>query len=66
MTHEGAGEVQTPIHYDGAIQLQVGDPIIFRHAKAAEVCERFDIITAYRRTEIQEFKTYRGSGVNFS
>ncbi len=39
---EGAGEVQTPVAYAGPVTLGIGDPVFFRHAKAGELCERFD------------------------
>src|SRR5690606_20376867 len=44
LDQEGAGEVQTPISYDGAEALRVGDPIFMRHAKAGELCERFNTL----------------------
>ncbi|WP_036504693.1 amino acid deaminase/aldolase [Nocardia aobensis] len=61
---EGAGEVQTP--FTGAADLAVGDRVWMRHAKAGELCERFDAIhvvdTDDRRTTVP---TYRGEGRNF-
>lgn len=61
---EGAGEVQTP--FTGAADLAVGDRVWMRHAKAGEVCERFDAIHIVdaddRRTTVP---TYRGEGRNF-
>ncbi|MBF6174552.1 alanine racemase [Nocardia blacklockiae] len=61
---EGAGEVQTPLR--GADGLGVGDWVWFRHAKAGELCERFDSIhfvdTDGTRTTVP---TYRGEGRNF-
>jgi D-serine deaminase-like pyridoxal phosphate-dependent protein len=66
LRHEGTGEVQTPIHIDHA-RLEIGDPVFLRHAKAGEICERFNQITAFRQQSIiQTFTTYRGNGVNFS
>ncbi|MTI31736.1 alanine racemase, partial [Xanthovirga aplysinae] len=41
---EGAGEVQTPILNKGKQNLQIGDPVFFRHSKAGELCERFDYL----------------------
>ena len=41
---EGAGEVQTPLLGPGAAGLAVGDRVWFRHAKAGELCERFDTL----------------------
>ena len=39
---EGAGEVQTPLLGDPAADLEIGDRAYLRHAKAGELCERFD------------------------
>src|SRR6478672_2552960 len=39
---EGAGEVQTPLLGSAAEELRVGDRVYMRHAKAGELCERFD------------------------
>ncbi len=61
---EGAGEVQTPL--TGAAELAIGDRVWFRHAKAGELCERFDrlhlIDADGTRTTVP---TYRGEGLNF-
>lgn len=61
---EGAGEVQTPL--TGARGLAIGDRVWFRHAKAGELCERFDSIQIVdsdgARTTVP---TYRGEGRNF-
>ena len=40
---EGAGEVQTPVTAPRPRRLRVGDRVYMRHAKAGELCERFDI-----------------------
>lgn len=62
---EGAGEVQTPVLFKHA-QLNIGDPIIFRHAKAGEICERFNDMIVFRGNEIvARYKTYRGEGGAF-
>ena len=60
---EGAGEVQTPLLGDAAGSLQVGDRVYFRHAKAGELCERFDrlFLIAGERI-VDEVPTYRGEG----
>jgi len=62
LKNEGAGEVQTPLR-DKSEQLQIGDTVYFRHAKAGELCERFTELHA-RRGAVYEgsFKTYRGEG----
>ncbi len=66
LKHEGAGEVQTPLRYDGPLNLKVGDPIIFRHAKAGEICERFNHIQIMKDLKIVEtIETYRGMGKCF-
>lgn len=63
---EGAGEVQTPIRYRGPEKLDYGDPIFFRHAKAGELCERFDRLYLIAAGEIvDEVPTYRGEGKCF-
>ncbi len=63
---EGAGEVQTPIHYDGAEQLAVGDPIFLRHSKAGELCERFThLLLVSKGAVVDEVTTYRGDGQCF-
>jgi D-serine deaminase-like pyridoxal phosphate-dependent protein len=61
---EGAGEVQTPLH--GAAGLRVGDRVWFRHAKAGELCERFDVVHLIRGGELAgAVPTYRGEGKAF-
>lgn len=63
---EGAGEVQTPLHYSGPVELNLGDPVLFRHAKAGELCERFNTLLLVRGDAIvDEVKTYRGEGLCF-
>ncbi|WP_201386028.1 amino acid deaminase/aldolase [Ktedonobacter sp. SOSP1-85] len=63
---EGAGEVQTPVHYKGALALHPGDPIFMRHAKAGEVCERFThLLLVQSGTIVDEVTTYRGDGKCF-
>jgi D-serine deaminase-like pyridoxal phosphate-dependent protein len=64
--NEMVGEVQTPVVYKGAIDLQIGDPIFLRHAKAGELCERFNHLLLLQQGKIrQKVKTYRGSGQCF-
>jgi len=63
---EGAGEVQTPLLGPGAASLGVGDRAYFRHAKAGELCERFDTLYLVEGdTIVDEVPTYRGEGLNF-
>lgn len=63
---EGAGEVQTPVVYDGPIRLRLGDPVFLRHAKAGELCERSTHLVAVAGDEVvDELTTYRGDGLCF-
>jgi D-serine deaminase-like pyridoxal phosphate-dependent protein len=62
--NEGAGEVQTPL--TGAGRLAVGDRVYFRHAKAGELCERFDSLLLVEGDRVvDEVPTYRGEGCCF-
>lgn len=62
--NEWAGEVQTPIQYKGSMQL--GDPILMRHSKAGEMCERFHTLLLIQNGKVvDEVPTYRGDGQNF-
>jgi D-serine deaminase-like pyridoxal phosphate-dependent protein len=63
---EGAGEVQTPLVGKAAAALRVGDRVWFRHAKAGELCERFDVVHLLAGGEIVDsVPTYRGEGKTF-
>jgi D-serine deaminase-like pyridoxal phosphate-dependent protein len=60
---EGAGEVQTPVL--GA-DLPIGDRVWFRHAKAGELCERFDVLHLVQGDKVVDtVPTYRGEGRAF-
>jgi D-serine deaminase-like pyridoxal phosphate-dependent protein len=60
---EGAGEVQTPLAGEAAGRLAVGDRVWFRHAKAGELCERFQTLFAIEgEAVVDELPTYRGEG----
>ncbi len=60
---EGAGEVQTPLLGAAAETLAVGDRVWMRHAKAGELCERFDRLYLIEGSRIvEEVPTYRGEG----
>jgi D-serine deaminase-like pyridoxal phosphate-dependent protein len=60
---EGAGEVQTPVVGAAAAGLRVGDRVYLRHAKAGELCERFDRLYLVGGDAIvDEVPTYRGEG----
>ena len=63
---EGAGEVQTPVLGDAADRLRVGDLVFFRHAKAGELCERFDELHLVEGDRVVDtVPTYRGEGQTF-
>jgi len=64
---EGAGEVQTPVAGAAADSLAVGDRVWFRHAKAGELCERFDELHLVRGDRLTgSVPTYRGEGHAFA
>jgi len=68
MPLEGAGEVQTPLRRKGEseLALALGDPVFFRHAKAGELCERFDSLYVISNgAVVDRYATYRGMGENF-
>jgi len=63
---EGAGEVQTPLLGKAAADLDIGDRVYLRHAKAGELCERFATLLLVEGDEIvNEVPTYRGDGKSF-
>jgi len=63
---EGAGEVQTPVRVPPGIELGVGDPLLLRHAKAGELCERFNELLLIRGgAVVDRVATYRGDGKCF-
>jgi D-serine deaminase-like pyridoxal phosphate-dependent protein len=63
---EGAGEVQTPLLGTGAAGLALGDRVYMRHAKAGELCERFDALHLLSGGAIVDVvPTYRGDGRAF-
>ena len=63
---EGGGEVQTPLLGDAAASLRVGDTVFFRHAKAGELCERFDELHLVEGDRVVDrVPTYRGEGQAF-
>lgn len=60
---EGAGEVQTPLVTPHETGLDVGDRVWFRHAKAGELCERFDHLHLVAGGDLAgTTPTYRGEG----
>ncbi|MGA5502421.1 amino acid deaminase/aldolase [Streptomyces umbrinus] len=63
---EGAGEVQTPLLGSPADDLLIGDKVWFRHAKAGELCERFDVLQLVEGDAVTAtVPTYRGEGHTF-
>ncbi len=63
---EGAGEVQTPLSGPLARDLSVGERVYMRHAKAGELCERFDSLHLVEGDEIVDVvPTYRGESKAF-
>jgi D-serine deaminase-like pyridoxal phosphate-dependent protein len=63
---EGAGEVQTPLLGAAAAGLAIGDRAYLRHAKAGELCERFDRLHLVEGERIVDVvPTYRGEGKTF-
>ncbi|RCK74675.1 MAG: L-gulono-1,4-lactone oxidase [Anaerolineae bacterium] len=64
---EGAGEVQTPLRLPvNCVPLSLGDPVIFQHAKAGELCERFNELYLIQGYQIVGcVPTYRGEGKAF-
>jgi D-serine deaminase-like pyridoxal phosphate-dependent protein len=58
---EAAGEVQTPLLGAAARDLRVGDRVYLRHAKAGELCERFNSLFLVSGSQVvDEVPTYRG------
>ncbi len=63
---EGAGEVQTPVRVPAGVALAPGDPMLFRHAKAGELCERFnELLLVEGGAVVGKAATYRGDGKCF-
>ncbi|MER5944379.1 MULTISPECIES: amino acid deaminase/aldolase [unclassified Streptomyces] len=63
---EGPGEVQTPLLGSPADDLLLGDKVWFRHAKAGELCERFDALHLVEGDSVTAtVPTYRGEGQTF-
>jgi D-serine deaminase-like pyridoxal phosphate-dependent protein len=63
---EGVGEVQTPIRLTNGVAVSPGDPVLFRHAKAGELAERFNEYLLISGGKIVDsVRTYRGFGHSF-
>jgi len=66
IANEGAGEVQTPVRLPAGVTLAPGDPLLFRHAKAGELCERFnELLLIEGGRVVDKVTTYRGDGQCF-
>ncbi|HWD70175.1 MAG TPA: alanine racemase [Solirubrobacteraceae bacterium] len=60
---EGAGETQTPLRGAIANALEIGDRVWMRHAKAGELCERFQALYLVSGDQVvDQVPTYRGEG----
>ena len=58
--------MQTPAQRGRGLRLRVGDRVYLRHAKAGELCERFDSLYLVEGERIvDEVPTYRGEGKAF-
>lgn len=63
---EGAGEVQTPVQLPAGVDVPLGAPLFFRHAKAGELAEHFQEYLLVRGDRVVErAPTYRGLGQCF-
>ncbi|MCA9646894.1 MAG: hypothetical protein KC492_39675, partial [Myxococcales bacterium] len=63
---EMAGEVQTPLAIPSGLRLERGDPVVFRHAKAGELAERFtEYLLIQHGKVLERVPTYRGEGQCF-
>lgn len=63
---EGCGEVQTPVQVPMGLNIGLGDPILFRHAKAGELAEHFhEYLLVADGQIVSRAKTYRGLGQCF-
>ncbi len=63
---EGCGEVQTPLQLPAGVDLHPGEAVVFRHAKAGELAERFEQYLLVAGGEVVDrVPTYRGMGQCF-
>ena len=66
LSTEGAGVVQTPLSGRSADDLQPGDRVWFRHAKAGELCEHVDTLHLVSGAAItSSVPTYRSEAPAF-
>ena len=58
--------MQTPLRVPRGVELAIGDPVFFRHAKAGELAEHVNEYLLVRGDSIVErVQTYRGMGQCF-
>jgi len=63
---EGWGEVQTPFRDRSRERLELGDPVLCRHAKAGELAERFaELVLVQDGAIVERVPTWRGLGLAF-
>jgi len=63
---EAAGEVQTPLRVPRGTRIAPGEPVLFRHAKAGELAERFsEYLLVQGGRVVERAPTYRGLGATF-
>jgi hypothetical protein len=61
LPREGAGEVQTPLRLGRGCEVELGQPVLFRPAKAGELAERFREYLLVRDGLVEaRVPTYRG------
>ncbi|MFD4529261.1 alanine racemase [Streptomyces sp. NPDC058470] len=64
LPQEMAGEAQTPLRGAATACLAIGDLVLFRHAKAGELCERINEFVVVDGGEVVDrWPTYRGEGI---
>jgi len=63
---EGTGEVQTPLRVPRGLRVDLGVPVLLRHAKAGELAERFaEYLLVEGGRIVDRVPTYRGMGATF-
>jgi hypothetical protein len=63
---ESFGEVQTPLRLPTGVTLDLGAPVLFRHAKAGELAEHFrEYLLVEDGRVVGRAPTYRGCGQCF-
>ncbi|MET7297372.1 alanine racemase [Embleya sp. NPDC005575] len=64
VANEYAGEAQTPLQGPDAHTLAIGDLVLFRHAKAGELCEHInEFVVVTGDAGMDRWPTYRGDGL---